>query len=428
MKESSFRSSTHGYWDPLPTARRLIAEQPSLGHFEGLWRERNWRNVPGPFYGAHTDTLEMGRQDAPFHIAYDDDGREFVYRQPTDPAQVRDLLNGCVIGHGGHAMDGDDHWTVPGVREWWHDRSRVRQWAATTSDELARVGGRYREHYRDAAQGLRDYIAHLDGGLAEYLRGYLFWLAERRPPRPGEALPDLVLPHRRAAVPPATAAAPAVPAGGDPLLAGYFVTAPEPLTGLDVPHERLTTACDCLLDRLPVDGCWFDTPQEALDACATVRLPAGARLFALLVPPEHAGGLVSAIRASAVFEPVLLAHLDRPAGSGPAAEVAAGGRRIGWEVLGHDDGILHSWLCNDLYQDAVRDLGVTTDERGLLPSREPAERLAAWANARDDTKPVTWFPAALVEWDTPIESRFVPIVPAPPVPTPIRWWERFLEL
>ncbi|MFB7470032.1 hypothetical protein [Kitasatospora sp. NPDC056184] len=411
-----------GYWDPLPTARRLLAEDRHLDQFGGLWRERNWRNVPGPFYGADTDTMEMGRHDAPFHIVYDDGGQEFVYRQPTDPAQVYDLVHGCFFGHGGFAMDGDDHWTVPAVRDWWQERGRVREWAVAAADIQARIRGEYREHHRDAAQGLRDYIAYLDRGLDEYLRGYLFWLAERRPPRAGEARPDLGSPRRRTPVPPAP------PATGDPLLAGYFVAAPEPLTGVDVPHERLTTACDCLLDRLPVDGCWFDTPQEALDACATIQLPAGARLFALLVPAEHTAGLVSAIRASAVYEPVLLAHLDRPAGAGPAPEPAGGGREIGWEVLGYDGGILHSWLCNDLYQDAVRDLGVTADERGLLPSREPADRLADWANALDDTEPVTWFPAALVEWDTPIESRFVPIVTGPPVPTPVPWWERLLGL
>ncbi|MFE6872624.1 hypothetical protein ACFVFS_39540 [Kitasatospora sp. NPDC057692] len=198
------------------------------------------------------------------------------------------------------------------------------------------------------------------------------------------------------------------------------MAAPEPLTGLDIPHERLTTACDCLLDRLPVDGCWFDTAQEALDACATIQLPTRARLFALLVPAEHTAGLVSATRASAVYEPVLLAHLDRPADSGPAPEPAAGGREIGWEVLGYDAGILHSRLCTDLYQDAVRDLGVTTDEHGLLRSRERADRLAVWANAPDDTKPVTWFPVALVEWDTRSRAGSSRSSPSPrPHPRPL---------
>ena len=92
-----------------------------------------------------------------------------------------------------------------------------------------------------------------------------------------------------------------------------------------------------------------------------------------------------------------------------------GGHELGWEVLGYDYGLLHSWLCNDLYDDGVLSLGVGTDERGLLPDRDTARRVAAWANARGDTKPVTWFPGAL------IESRLGPVTtetPAPSAPQP----------
>ncbi|MFJ4092350.1 hypothetical protein ACIPYS_12290 [Kitasatospora sp. NPDC089913] len=409
-----------GYWDPLPTARRLLAERPHLDQFGGLWADRNWRNVPGPFYGADTDSMQTGRQDAPFHIAYDDefgplDGREFVYRQPTDAAQTHDLLNGCFAGHGGFAMDGDEYWTDASVREWWHERGRVREWAVTTSARWSRVRGEHRAHYRDAAQGLRDYLAHLDGGLNKYLRNYLFHLAEGRSPLPGEALPELLRPRR-----------PATPHTTEPLLAGYFVGVPGPLSGSGIPRtELLTTASNCLIDWLPQDDCWFATPTEALTACATVAVPAEARLFALLVPGDHVHAFVTDIREAETDEPVLLAHLDGP---DPTPEPAEGGRTLGWEVLGYDWGILHTWLCNDLHDDAVRRLGITTNDRGMLPDRATAERVATWANARDDTKPVTWFPATLLEWDTPIESTFVPVLtdPAPPRPTP--WWQRLADL
>ncbi|MGI5165415.1 hypothetical protein ACQEU3_13750 [Spirillospora sp. CA-253888] len=168
-----------------------------LDLFEGEWAELNWRNVPGPFYGAETDSMHGGRMDAPFHIAYDDEygdyrGTEFVYRQPVNEQQVADLLNGSIFGHGGYAMDGDDHWTVPEVRRWWRERGRVRSWALTVADRWAGKGDpEYQGHYDDAAQGLRDYVAYIDDGLEQYLRGYLFWLSERREPRRGEALPSL---------------------------------------------------------------------------------------------------------------------------------------------------------------------------------------------------------------------------------------------
>ncbi|WP_263974182.1 hypothetical protein [Streptomyces albicerus] len=37
----------------------------------------------------------------------------------------------------------------------------------------------------------RRYAAYLDDGLDSYLRGYLFWLIEKREPRTGEPLPTL---------------------------------------------------------------------------------------------------------------------------------------------------------------------------------------------------------------------------------------------
>ncbi|WP_153468979.1 hypothetical protein [Streptomyces kaniharaensis] len=42
-----------------------------------------------------------------------------------------------------------------------------------------------------AAATAREYAACLDGELAEHLRVYLFWLDERRPPRPADRLPRL---------------------------------------------------------------------------------------------------------------------------------------------------------------------------------------------------------------------------------------------
>lgn len=53
-------------------------------------------------------------------------------------------------------------------------------------------------------------------------------------------------------------------------------------------------------------------------------------------------------------------------------------------------------------------------------------RVAAWANARSGTKPVTWFPAALIEWDTPIEGRPGPAATEAPAAQP--WWRQIFQL
>ena len=71
------------YWDPLPTARRLV-ETSDRNPFQGTWTDRQPRNVPGPFYTADVDSMQLGRLAAPDHISYDDGiseefGWEFVY-------------------------------------------------------------------------------------------------------------------------------------------------------------------------------------------------------------------------------------------------------------------------------------------------------------------------------------------------------------
>ncbi|BAJ27624.1 hypothetical protein KSE_17990 [Kitasatospora setae KM-6054] len=178
--------------------------------------------------------------------------------------------------------------------------------------------------------------------------------------------------------------------------AAYFALRLEPVSGYGLPTtEGLLTASDCLTDRLPSDDdehCWFGSPAEVLAACGGALPPEG-RLCSLCLPADSAAVLAEEIRAAHphAHEPVLLP--DHPHPPAPA------GRVLGWEVLGYDVGLLHTWLCNDLYRDAVRDLAVTTTPYGLLPDHPTAARLAAWANARTDTKPVTWFAAALAVHD-----------------------------
>ncbi|MCX4802073.1 ferredoxin [Streptomyces sp. NBC_01214] len=192
------------YWDPIPTVRACAEGEPLPGLAEWVpaydhhswsawphtWEERNWRNVPGPFYGSVTDTCWTGREVAPDHVLYDDeDGREFVYRQPRTPEETyRVLAAAWQELTAGYQCDGDERWTPELVREWWRDRGRVREWAVGL-DRSWSASARAAE--REAVGGARAYVAYIDDGLADYLRGYVFWLAERRHPRPDELLPRL---------------------------------------------------------------------------------------------------------------------------------------------------------------------------------------------------------------------------------------------
>ncbi|MEV7174936.1 ferredoxin [Streptomyces sp. NPDC093224] len=191
------------YWDPMPTVRTCEEGRPLPGLAEWVpaynhswdtwpdaWQERNWRNVPGPFYGAATDTCWVGRGVAPDHILYDDEyGLEFVYRQPRTPEETyRVMAAAWQDPMAGFACDGDERWTPELVREWWRDRGRVREWAAALERNWSVSD---REAEREAACGARAYVAYIDDGLAEHLRGYLFWLTEHRTPAPGAPLPNL---------------------------------------------------------------------------------------------------------------------------------------------------------------------------------------------------------------------------------------------
>lgn len=182
-----------GYWDPMPEARRVVAtwtgepHRSSVG--EGRWEEINWRNVPGPFYTGETDTCLTGPLAAPANVLNDEDGVEFVFRQPRDPAEVTAVLRAAwdeVLG--GYAWDGDTRWTPEGVRAWWAQRGRVREWA---TGYAARIAATPSSPDASALPAVRAYEASFDRELPAYLRSYLFFLAEARPPRPGEALPYL---------------------------------------------------------------------------------------------------------------------------------------------------------------------------------------------------------------------------------------------
>ncbi|MCX4908875.1 hypothetical protein [Streptomyces sp. NBC_00878] len=63
---------------------------------------------------------------------------------------------------------------------WWAQREAIRAWIAS---ELA--------DDQNEPEALRAYAAYLDDGLEEYLRGYVFWLTEKREPPMGEPLPTL---------------------------------------------------------------------------------------------------------------------------------------------------------------------------------------------------------------------------------------------
>ncbi|GAA1582465.1 hypothetical protein [Actinoplanes couchii] len=183
------------YWDPIPHLGAVLAAttRPDPDAiFRGQWLERNWRNVPGPIYGAMTDNCWTGRLHAPRHVLYGDDleyEQEFLYRQPRDVAELRAVVDAVEQDPwAGWACDGDRHWTPGLVREWWRDRGRLRDWITT---KHSRWSISERADEREAATGLTDYLAYLDDGLEGDLRLYCYFLDNRVSPTADDHLPSL---------------------------------------------------------------------------------------------------------------------------------------------------------------------------------------------------------------------------------------------
>ncbi|WP_374774341.1 hypothetical protein OG756_16480 [Streptomyces sp. NBC_01310] len=159
--------------------------------FGGRWEERLWLNVPGPFYTAETDTCWTGRLHAPDNVLYAAgcESVEYVFRQPRDPREVRNVVAAAnEESFGEYACDGDLRSTPPAVRQWWAERSRVAEHMVGALAEFGRGRDRYED---DAVLGVLDFQAYLADGLAADLRAYLFRLEEGRYPEAGERLPEL---------------------------------------------------------------------------------------------------------------------------------------------------------------------------------------------------------------------------------------------
>jgi hypothetical protein len=191
-----------GYWDSRSTAAQLFADPGALErlglrsetpseYFAGEWSERNRFNVPGPFYGAETDTCCCGPLEAPDNVLIDDIGMEFIWRQPRGLARLQRVLSAAWCDpFCGYGWDGDAHWTLQAVREWWAGRGEVSEWIDLQLRNNRLVSSAY-DYEQAALASLRQFRACFDNSLETDLRQYLFWLEEHRSATDGEPLPLL---------------------------------------------------------------------------------------------------------------------------------------------------------------------------------------------------------------------------------------------
>lgn len=172
----------------------LVPEETDLvtiGSFEGHWKDRNPLNIPGPIYGAETDTCCIGHFEAPKNVAHDADGCEFVFRQPRNQDELLAVMHSVSVDpFAGYGCDGNDHWNFTLIKEWCSVFAEFQNTIATFVDYAPEwVGG---PESRNIWQ--RDYEAMGQSELADYLSKYAFYIEHGRVPDDNETLPELSLP------------------------------------------------------------------------------------------------------------------------------------------------------------------------------------------------------------------------------------------
>jgi len=166
-----------------------LDERHGEGSWGGVWADKHWMNTPGPLYCGQTDNSGTGPLDAPNNVHVDHKGYEFIFRQPVNLYELRQVLQAAGDDpFQGYGADGDAYWSFDGVKEWW----------ARRHDLEAEIDRRYKEQlalesnkdypYFVALQRWQDY---LNTGMHVYLRVYAFFLIERRVPHDEDRLPDL---------------------------------------------------------------------------------------------------------------------------------------------------------------------------------------------------------------------------------------------
>ena len=153
--------------------------------FPAPFSQRNSLNIPGPIYGAETDTCCTGTEEAADNVLLDNNGQEFVYRQASNAAEFRDLvaaaMSECFKGYG---ADGDAHWRLSLIRDWWKNRDQM----------LVKLGDRWLAEVAEPhckPESVERRRQDLLGGARGYLRVYGFFVENGRAPTAGDILPDV---------------------------------------------------------------------------------------------------------------------------------------------------------------------------------------------------------------------------------------------
>lgn len=157
--------------------------------YRSHWPGRRWMNTPGPFYTHEPDFALLGPTCAPDLVGFDHDDCDVYFRQPLDASQLASAIKAADCDpFGGHAADGNAHWTIPEVRAWWSRRNELAEYIR---GRIQNPNWPFERELPLILRFLGAWLHHLDNEMHAWLRTYCFFLDNRRWPSPPESLPDV---------------------------------------------------------------------------------------------------------------------------------------------------------------------------------------------------------------------------------------------
>jgi hypothetical protein len=158
--------------------------------FKGLWADKLWPNTPGPFYGADTDSCGTGPLQAPYNSGFDTNGFEYIFKQPSTVQELNEVIKAAAMNVlSGYACDGDAHWTISLIQEWWKQRHELLRLCLSSpylAPELVDSPDTTIRIYRRNARYRLQYVR---SELAGYLSWYSFLVEEGRSPHETDTIP-----------------------------------------------------------------------------------------------------------------------------------------------------------------------------------------------------------------------------------------------
>ena len=174
----------------------IAAALPQLGAYHGQgnllgqWEQKRPWNVPGPLYTGDVDNSGPGPYEAPNNIFIDADDFPFIFRQPVNLFELRQVL--LAADHDpfrAYGADGNDHWDLASIRAWWRGRHTIDPSMAARERRVAELeSGHDSTEYLVAIDRWQEYLRY---ETEQYLRVYAFFLEEGRVPGTEDHLPEL---------------------------------------------------------------------------------------------------------------------------------------------------------------------------------------------------------------------------------------------